>query len=137
VRDDTLQSITPAAVRAALQDGPSDKLKILQRRLHINIQEAVIDILAEVNTRLVFGLSCIPLIVIGIGLGIILRGGHLLSAFGVSAMPAGLLVVFIMMGKNVAKNSGVGLTAGLLLMWAGFALMILLAAVILHKLLKN
>lgn len=137
VRDDTLQSITPAAVRAALQDGPSDKLKILQRRLHVNIQEAVIDILAEVNTRLVFGLSCIPLIVIGIGLGIILRGGHLLSAFGVSAMPAGLLVVFIMMGKNVAKNSGVGLTAGLLLMWAGFALMILLAAVILHKLLKN
>jgi hypothetical protein len=61
----------------------------------------------------------------------------LLSAFGASAIPAGLLVICIMMGKNVAKNPGTGLTAGILLMWAGFVTLAVLASVILHKLMKH
>jgi lipopolysaccharide export LptBFGC system permease protein LptF len=137
VRPDVLDAITPQAVGAALKDGPSDRLKLLQKKLQIYIQSAVVQIMAEIHSRLVFGISCIPLILIGIGLGVILRGGHLLSAFGASAIPAGLLVICIMMGKNVAKNPGLGLTLGVLLMWAGFAVMVVLAAVIVHKLLKN
>jgi lipopolysaccharide export LptBFGC system permease protein LptF len=137
VRADILDAITPQAVGAALKNGPSDKLKLLQKKLQMYIRNAVVEILAEIHTRLVFGISCIPLIIIGIGLGIILRGGHLLSAFGASAVPAGLLVVCIMMGKNVATNPGAGLTAGILLMWAGFSVLVLLASVILHRLLKN
>jgi lipopolysaccharide export system permease protein len=137
VRPDLLEAITPQAVEASLKGGGSDKLKLNQKKLQIYIQNAVVQIIAEIHTRLVFGIGCIPLILIGIGLGIILRGGHLLSAFGASAVPAGLLVVCLMMGKNVANNSGVGLSAGLGLMWGGFAVIVLLASVILHKLLKN
>jgi len=137
VGTDILDAITPQAVDAALKNGPSDRLRLLQKKLQIYIQNAVVQILAEIHTRLVFGISCIPLILIGIGLGIILRGGHLLSAFGASAVPAGFLVICIMMGKNVAKNPGVGLTTGVLLMWAGFAVMVVLATAIIHKLLKN
>ena len=136
-RSDVLEAISPRAVSAALKNGPSDKLKLFQKRLQIYIQKAVIQILVEIHTRLVFGISCIPLILIGIGLGIILRGGHLLSAFGASAIPAGLLVICIMMGKNVAKNPGTGLTAGILLMWAGFVTLAVLASVILYKLMKH
>ncbi len=137
VRPDYLEAITPQAVEASLKNGASDKLKLYQKKLQIYIQNAVVQIIAEIHTRLVFGIGCIPLILIGIGLGIILRGGHLLSAFGASAVPAGLLVICLMMGKNVANNSGVGLTAGIGLMWGGFAVTVLLASVILHKLLKN
>jgi len=137
VRPDVLDAITVHAVGAALKNGPSDKLKLLQKRLQIYIQNAVVQILAEIHTRLVFGISCIPLILIGIGLGIILRGGHLLSAFGASAIPAGLLVICIMMGKNVATNPSAGLTAGIGLMWAGFAALAVLASVTLYKLLKH
>ncbi len=137
VRSDLLDAITPQAVEASLKNGGSDKLKLYQKKLQIYIQNAVVQIIAEIHTRLVFGIGCIPLILIGIGLGIILRGGHLLSAFGASAVPAGLLVICLMMGKNVANNSGVGLSAGVGLMWGGFAVIVLLASVILHKLLKN
>lgn len=136
-RSDVLEAISPRAVSAALKNGPSDKLKLFQKKLQIYIQKAVVRIIAEIHTRLVFGISCIPLILIGIGLGIILRGGHLLSAFGASAIPAGLLVICIMMGKNVATNPGAGLTAGILLIWAGFVTLAVLASVILHKLMKH
>ena len=137
VRPDLLKAITPQAVEASLKDSSSDKLKLYQKKLQIYIQNAIVQIIAEIHTRLVFGIGCIPLILIGIGLGIILRGGHLLSAFGASAVPAGLLVVSLMMGKNVANNSGVGLSAGIDIMWGGFAVIVLLALIMLHKLLKN
>lgn len=137
IRPDLLKAITPQAVEASLINGGSDKLKLYQKKLQIYIQNAIVQIIAEIHTRLVFGIGCIPLILIGIGLGVILRGGHLLSAFGASAVPAGLLVICLMMGKNVATNSGVGLSAGIEMMWGGFAVIILLASVILHKLLKN
>lgn len=137
VRGDILDAITFQAVTAALKNGPSERLTALQKKLQIDIQGAVVQILAEIHTRLVFGISCIPLIIIGIGLGVILRGGHLLSAFGASAVPAGLLVICLMMGKNVANNPGVGLTVGILLMWAGFAAMVSLSVFIVHKLLRN
>jgi lipopolysaccharide export system permease protein len=137
VRPDPLEALTPQAVEASLKNGGSDKLKFYQKKLQIYIQNAVVQIIAEIHTRLVFGVGCIPLILIGIGLGIILRGGHLLSAFGASAVPACLLVICLMMGKNVANNSGVGLWAGVEIMWGGFVVIVLLASVILRKLLKN
>jgi hypothetical protein len=77
------------------------------------------------------------MILIGIGLGIILKGGHLLSAFGASCVPAAALIVCIMMGKNVTKNPDAQVGSGLMLMWAGLLFLSLLAALIYRKLLKN
>jgi len=76
-------------------------------------------------------------IMIGIGLGIILRGGHLLSAFGASSVPAGVLIVCIMTGKNITKNPGAQAGSGIVWMWADLVFLSLLALVIYHKLLKN
>ncbi|MDD5458575.1 MAG: LptF/LptG family permease [Phycisphaerae bacterium] len=101
------------------------------------ISNTFINIKAETHSRLVFGSGCIPLIMIGIGLGIIKRGGHLLTAFGVSAIPAALLIVCIMMGKNITKNPGSGVDLGLLLMWSGLAILTVLALGIYHKLVRN
>ena len=97
----------------------------------------MVEIDAEIHSRLVFGIGCVFLIIIGIGLGIIKKGGHMLSAFGVSSVPAAMLIVFIMMGKNITKNSGSLASCGILLMWAGLALLCLLAAGIYYKLAKN
>jgi hypothetical protein len=65
---------------------------------------------------------------IGIGLGIILKGGHLLTAFAASAVPALALVTCIMMGKNITENPGAAALSGIGLMWAG---LILLSAMVL------
>ena len=77
------------------------------------------------------------MILIGIGLGIIKKGGHLLSAFGASCVPAAVLIVCIMMGKNITKNLGSQSIPGIALMWGGLVLLSLLAVVIYHRLLKN
>jgi len=135
--EDILKNLSSQSVTAALSSGPSEKIQLLQAQLKSTIEEVFIDIAAELHIRLVFGVGCIPLIMIGIGLGVILRGGHLLSAFGASAIPAGLLVVFMMMGKKVAKNSAASVTSGVLLMWLGFAIIVILALAILRKLQKN
>ena len=115
----------------------SSNLRSLKRDLLKEIESSLVRIKAEIHTRLVFGAGCIPMILIGIGLGIIKKGGHLLSAFGASCIPAAVLIVCIMSGKNLIKNPGSQSITGVALMWAGLVFLILLAAVIYRRLLKN
>jgi len=116
---------------------PSKSLRILRSKLKREIRNALVRIKAEIHTRLVFGTGCIPMILIGIGLGIIKKGGHLLSAFGASCIPAAVLIVCIMSGKNLIKSHGSESIAGVALMWAGLAFLLLLVLVIYRHLLKH
>lgn len=134
---DVLETVSPASIDSALQKEPSPRLKTLQNKLQRKIQKTLADIKAELHTRLVFGIGCVTLIMIGIGLGIILKGGHLLSAFGVSSVPAAVLIVCIMMGKNITKNPYTQVSSGIVLMWAALVLLSVLAVIIYRKLLKN
>ena len=95
----------------------------MNRKIRVTMAE----IAAEIHSRLVFGLGCIILILIGIGLGIRLKGGHLLTAFGASAIPAAALLVFIMMGRNIttSRHSAVGgVDAGIIFMWSGLGVLL-------------
>lgn len=132
-----LDAVKPESVDFALSNGPSSKLSGLQNNLNNRIRKTLVEIKAETHSRLVFGIGCLPLIMIGIGLGIIKKGGHLLSAFGVSALPAGMLIVCIMMGKNITKNPGSKISFGLVLMWFAIILLCLLMMEIYRRLLKN
>jgi lipopolysaccharide export LptBFGC system permease protein LptF len=135
--EDVLKAIKLASESLTLRKGPSKTLKELQDNLRIKIQETLAEIKAEVHSRLVFGIGCVWVIMIGIGLGIIFREGHLLSAFGASSLPTAVLIVCIMMGKNITKNSDAQAGSGIVLMWAGLVVLSLLAMVIYQKLLKN
>lgn len=135
--EDILKEISPASIASALKNGPSSKLTGLQNRVQREIQKTLFDIKAEKHSRLVFGTGCLSLIMIGIGLGIILKGGHLLTAFGASSIPAALLIVCIMMGKNITKNLGAQAGSGIAMMWCGLVFLTLLALVLYRKLLKN
>jgi len=116
---------------------PSQSLKSLQSRFKREINHVLVRIKAEIHTRLVFGIGCIPMILIGIGLGIIKKGGHLLTAFGASCIPAAVLIVCIMSGKNLIKNPGAESITGVAVMWAGLVFLLLLVVVIYRRLLKN
>ncbi|MBW8040206.1 MAG: YjgP/YjgQ family permease [Planctomycetes bacterium] len=135
--EDGLDARKLAFDSSALQKGPSSKLRALQDELQTEIRDTLAEIKAEIHSRLVFGIGCVSLIMIGIGLGIILRGGHLLSAFGASSVPAAVLVVCIMMGKNITKNSDARAGSGIVLMWGGLVFLSLLAIVMYRRLLKN
>lgn len=116
---------------------PSRKLRLLQTRLDRTIRKTGAQIKAEIHSRLVFGIGCVPMILIGIGLGIIKKGGHLLTAFAASCIPAAVLIVCIMSGKNITQNLSTQAVSGLTVMWAGLGFMCLLAIVMFYRLLKR
>jgi len=137
-RTETGLDVNRLAFEPDLTEKPGSlELERLQRRLQREIQHTLAEIDAETHSRLVFGLGCVPMIVIGIALGITLRGGHLLTAFGASCVPAAVLMVAILTGKNITKNLGSQLVSGTALMWAGFVILILLALGLYRRLSKN
>ncbi len=135
---DILNEINPKAISAALHAGPEQQLLALQDQLQKKIAITLAHIGSETHSRLVFGIGCITLIMIGIGLGIILKGGHLLTAFAASAAPALALIACIMMGKNIAENptSTIVLPASRL-MWAGLIILSLLGLELYRRLLRH
>ncbi|MBN2128559.1 MAG: LptF/LptG family permease [Sedimentisphaerales bacterium] len=132
-----LEVVVSENVPSVLDAAPSTTLARRQKALDRELRTTLIDIKAEINSRLVFGIGCVPMILIGIGLGIVKRGGHMLSAFGASCVPAAVLIVTIISGKHVTENVGAQAVSGILVMWAGLAFLIVLAAFIYGKLLRH
>ncbi len=118
---------------------PSQKFEDLLKEMKRKIRVTLFEIKAEVHSRLVFGIGCITLIILGTELGIRFRGGHLLTAFGVSSIPAAALLVFIMAGKNITRNQNlqIGADFGVGFMWAGLFVLSVFALIFYRKLLKN
>ncbi len=136
-RAGVLQTVTPDGAGGVLKAPPTSMLAALQKELQKEIDRTVVDIEAEMNSRLVFGIGCVPMIMIGIGLGIINRGGHLLSAFGASCVPAAVLVVIIISGKRLTGNMASEGLSGVGIMWAGLAALTVLAACMYRRLAKT
>jgi lipopolysaccharide export LptBFGC system permease protein LptF len=133
------QNVIDTAVAHKFLTNPSPTFDALTKEMNKKIRTTFLQIKAEIHSRLVFGIGCIALILIGTELGIRFRGGHLLTAFGISSIPAAALLIFIMMGKNITKNqhSSVGADMGVILMWSGLALLTIISIVLYRKLLKN
>jgi lipopolysaccharide export LptBFGC system permease protein LptF len=132
-----LDIIRADKIRQNLPAGASGELKTLLGKLDERIRKVEATIKAQTQWRLSFGIGCIPLVLIGIGLGIIKKGGHLLSAFGVSTIPAAVLIVCIMSGKNLIENLVPHPSMGTLIIWAGPIILIFLTGVIYSVLLRH
>jgi lipopolysaccharide export LptBFGC system permease protein LptF len=132
-----LQTLQRSEHDTTLLSHPSNKLinscKILTNKLASVNNE--ID--AELHSRLVLGLGCVLLILTGTALGIYLRGGHLLSAFGASAIPAGVLITFILAGRQITKNPATSALAGITIMWMGFITLGILTLILYRRLLRT
>ncbi len=135
--DDLLQVVSPAYTAGLLTNGPSETLAGLQSQLFTKMQKTLAEIQAELNSRLVFGIGCVLMILIGIALGIIMRGGHLLTAFGAATIPAAILIVAMMTGRNIIKNMGSQAVSGVFIMWGGLGFMICLTIYLYRKLART
>jgi lipopolysaccharide export LptBFGC system permease protein LptF len=128
---------SPAQATAVLGGPPSSILAGQLRALEHVIARTEAAIRSEMNSRLVFGVGCIPMILIGIALGIIQRGGHLLGAFGASCVPAAVLGAAIISGKRLTESTTAHGPGGILVMWGGVAFLVLLTAWIYRRLLRQ
>ncbi|MHC4133107.1 MAG: LptF/LptG family permease [Planctomycetota bacterium] len=134
--DSILNIINSNSIETTLQAPPSKRLQGLLSQLSREINKTRAEIKSEMNLRLVFGIGCIPMILIGIGLGILLRSGHALLAFGVSCIPFAVLLIGILSGRNVTTNIGADAFSGIFLMWGALLLLTILVLAIYRKLIK-
>ncbi|MFP4105806.1 MAG: LptF/LptG family permease [Phycisphaerae bacterium] len=77
------------------------------------------DIIAEMHARLAYGSSCLFMVMLGAAMGMIFRGGQLIVAVGLSALPTLLVIVLVVMGKQMICNPDSPMEWGIGAMWAG------------------
>lgn len=116
---------------------PSATLKKLFNLLRQECEEVHIEILMELHSRLAFGVSCVALVLLGVALGIIFKSGHLLTAFGISFIPAALCLITIFTGKHISEQSGADPLPGICFLWSGIILVVLVNLVVYRQLLKR
>ena len=104
---------------------PSVKGSIAQ--MNLTIRDLKRKILAEMHGRVAYGIGCFLLVAIGGALGLLFRGGQILSAFGLSCIPAMVLIILTIMGKQLIGNPGVNPIYGLLSIWSGVAILLLVS----------
>lgn len=123
---------------AALRRGATDPAtqKILDNVTKRQIPTYRARVLAEINLRATYGLSCFGMVAMGAALGLLFRGGQLLSGFAITLAPATLVICLAVAGKEMLRNSKLavsanGIATGLGVMWSGAAAL-LLACLILY-----
>lgn len=136
-RAKVLDTLTHKVASTFFPEGLSSQLSGKLSELEDHLRYSKTKIIGTIHSRLVFGIGCIPMIIIGTGLGILKRGGHLLTAFGASCMPALILIVAIICGKHVAENPASTPTLGLAIMWAGLGVLSLLMINVYGRLCKH
>ncbi len=93
-------------------------------------------IAGTIHERVAFSVSVFVLVILGAALGIIFRGAHMLTSFGISFVPSLIVIVSIVMGKQMAQNETTYLT-GLGVMWLGIVLVACVDLVAMTKLLRR
>lgn len=84
---------------------------------------------AEMHWRIAYGVCCLLMVLIGAAMGLIFRGGQVLAAMAIAAVPASLVIVLLLMGKELISSSS-GSLAGVVVVWTGVALMALVTGYI-------
>lgn len=81
-------------------------------------------ILAEMHGRVAYGVSCFLLVAMGAALGLIFRGGEVISAFALCVIPTAVVIVMVIMGKEMITSPDVSVSAGLAVMWSSIVALV-------------
>lgn len=94
-------------------------------------------VLSELHGRVAYCLSCFLLVSMGAALGVVFRGGQLISAFTLSVIPSAFVIVMIVMGKQLIRNPHVPAYQGVLAIWSGLGVLLVANIVIYARLARR
>ncbi len=100
--------------------GFSEEVTHLRMGLAKEVGHLSREIAGILHSRLAFSLSVFVLVILGAVLGIVFRGAHVLTAFGISFVPSLFVIAMIIMGKQLIDNPSTT-AVGIGLIWAGIA----------------
>ncbi|MFQ5412960.1 MAG: LptF/LptG family permease [Phycisphaerae bacterium] len=93
-------------------------------------------ITAAIHERLAYSISVFGLVCLGAALGIRFKGAHVVTAFGLSFVPALCVIILIVTGRQMAQNASThGL--GLGMMWSGIVAVALLDLFVLARVVRR
>ncbi|MFH0983529.1 MAG: LptF/LptG family permease [Planctomycetota bacterium] len=94
------------------------------------------DIDGVMYSRFAFSVSVFVLVILAAALGIIFRGAHVLTAFGVAFVPTLFVIVTIVAGRQMAEKPGTAIL-GLAVLWAGIVAVGGLDTLVLFRVLRR
>ncbi|MFB3894131.1 MAG: LptF/LptG family permease [Phycisphaerae bacterium] len=110
----------------------------LQKRV---IAKIVGEVIGELNGRMAYGVSCFLLVAMGAALGLIYRGGQIISAFALCVLPAAVVIIMVLMGQRLVSDPSVqknfGIWLGLGAIWSGNAALLIANTVIYVRLMRR
>lgn len=116
--------------------GLGDRVENARVSLLRGIVQLGLQISGMIHSRLAFSASTLVMLILAAGLAIICRGGQLLTAFVISFVPAMLVVVLNIMGRQMSEKPGTHLV-GIIVIWAGIGLLCLADVLVLGRYLKR
>ena len=136
IPDEILQQEAGYSAAALLdqdQDlGLGERIERARAGLIADLRFQVLRIRSVMHSRGAFCLSVLVTMMLGACLGIILRGGQVMTAFGISFAPALFVIATIAMGRQVALHPQNAL-AGIFIIWGSVLLVGALDLLVLYK----
>ncbi len=132
------QAITPDSIyRMTSTDGADqailNDIKLLKTD---GVSKILGTVYGEIHSRLAYGTSCFMLVAMGAALGLMFRGGQILSAFAISVVPSTVVIVMMIMGKTLLSNPSIPMAAGIGSIWSGIGLLLVANTIIYAKLVR-
>ncbi len=105
-------------------------LKAVDQLITQGVDRILSEIQAELHGRAAYGISCFLMVAMGAGLGLMFKGGQLISAVALAAIPGSIVTLMILMGKELVTNPDVPEPIGIGSIWAGVVLLLVANAVL-------
>lgn len=100
------------------------------------VREFVSEVRGEIHFRASYALTSVAVVILGAVLGIIVRGGQVLTAFGISCIPSLFVVLCSIVGRNLADKPDYAMVS-LGVMWGGTVFIYLATGFITMKFLQR
>mgnify|MGYP003394105335 FL=1 len=108
----------------------------MREKLILRSRQLESELIGEIHFRSSYALSTMAVVVLGAILGIIVRGGQVLTAFGISCVPSLFVVLTSIIGRNFAGRPEYT-DLSVATMWSGTAGIYLATLFVAFKLLRR